>query len=195
MPESPLKPTVPVQATTLVVAKTHVGVPSPVAFERNLSASLVSEFRRLAILSKWKKKTPEYKAERSRFFAEHATEDFERLFGKNDQDVDLWRKLVRHLGLGEGQLLRSIPECQEALRGHFVNLVDLVDSCKAGTKPRIFKSSKDLAKYIHRTGKAYPREKAKSNHLLREFLIYVGPRKWRGKKGRRGRKAAATKAP
>lgn len=64
---------------------------------------------------------------------------------------------------------------RQALREKFVNIVDLVDACKTpGEKPRIFDSDKDLAKYIKRTGKIFPLDKARVNPLLSVFLIDVG---------------------
>lgn len=55
-----------------------------------------------------------------------------------------------------------------------MNLVDLVDAKASGQViSRKFSSPKALAKYIRNTGKYFPKEKAKSNPLLRRFLIVV----------------------
>jgi hypothetical protein len=40
-----------------------------------------------------------------------------------------------------------------------------------------FSSPKALAKYISRSGKVFPKERAKRNPLLRRFLIVVGSRR------------------
>ena len=61
------------------------------------------------------------------------------------------------------------------MKGIYVNLVDLVDAGTAGTKvSKTFSSPKELAKYIRRTKKTFPKERAKKSPLLRRFLIVVG---------------------
>ncbi|KAI0355125.1 hypothetical protein OH77DRAFT_1403730 [Trametes cingulata] len=169
------------------------------AFERDASASLVAEFRRLAILSGLRKKTKAYKTERRKFFGQYAAEDFEDLFGKNANHLESWRKLCRHLGVGEGLAdLLTISPLPQALHGIYVNIVDLVDSCKVpDARPRIFTSEEELAKYISRTGKVFPIDKARHNPLLSQFLIHVSAYRGQGGGGggrrRRRRKAKAQK--
>jgi hypothetical protein len=61
------------------------------------------------------------------------------------------------------------------LKGIYVNLVDLVDAGTAGTKvSKTFSSPKELAKYIQKTKKIFPKERAKKSPMLRRFLIVVG---------------------
>jgi hypothetical protein len=61
------------------------------------------------------------------------------------------------------------------LKGIYVNLVDLVDAVTAGKKvSKTFSSSKELAKYINKTKKTFPKERAKKSPMLRRFLIVVG---------------------
>ncbi|KAI0373158.1 hypothetical protein BV20DRAFT_1013455 [Pilatotrama ljubarskyi] len=160
-------------------------------FKRDPSASLVAEFRRLAIVSGLRKKTKAYKNERRQFFGVHAAEDFEEAFGKNSNSLRSWQKLLQHLGVGEGLVLGSITECMGALHGVYVNIVDLVDSYKTpDTRPRIFKSEKELAKYIDRTGKVFPIDKARNNPLLSTFLIHVSAYRGQGGGRRRRRRKA-----
>lgn len=55
-----------------------------------------------------------------------------------------------------------------------MNLIDLVDAANASTTiRRTFTSSKDLSRYIKQTKKVFPKERAKANPLLRQFLIVV----------------------
>jgi hypothetical protein len=54
-----------------------------------------------------------------------------------------------------------------------VNIVDLVQAQGGGKLVKTFNTAKALAKYIKKTGKIYPRERAKRNPLLRQFLINV----------------------
>jgi hypothetical protein len=59
--------------------------------------------------------------------------------------------------------------------GVYVNLVDLVDAANAERQiVKTFTSAKDLAKYIRKTKKIFPKERAKKNRLLSQFLIVVG---------------------
>ncbi|KAI0668366.1 hypothetical protein C8Q78DRAFT_1081241 [Trametes maxima] len=159
--------------------------PAPGAgpFARDGSVSLVAEFRRLAIMSGWKRKTKTYKTERRKRLAEWATEDFENTFGILANNLQGWQRLCRHLGVGEPEHnLGSVTDCKRALKPIFVNIIDLIDSVKMSTRPKIFNSAETLAKYIDNTGKAYPREKAKTSPLLSNFLIEVGPRRRRRRK-------------
>ncbi|KAI0648427.1 hypothetical protein C8Q79DRAFT_1008753 [Trametes meyenii] len=159
--------------------------PTSGPFTRDESASLVAEFRRLAIMSGWKRKTKTYKQERRKRLAEWATEDFEDTFGVLANNLQGWQRLCRHLGLDEPEhYLGSITDCKKALKPVFVNIIDLIDSVKMETRPKIFNSADALARYIDNTGKAYPREKAKTSPLLSNFLIEVGPRRRRRRKKR-----------
>ena len=59
-----------------------------------------------------------------------------------------------------------------------MNLVDLVDAGMAGgVISKKFSSRKALARYIDRTGKVFPKGKAKRNPLLSRFLIVVSGHK------------------
>lgn len=113
-------------------------------------------------------------------------------YGGNEKSLQGWQSLCETIGVPESKegeeapVLTSISACQRALKGVYVNLVDLVD---AGTAGRVisttFSSEKELVKYICRTGKVFPRERAKTNLLLRRFLVVVG---WRPKSGRKSKR-------
>ncbi len=89
------------------------------AFTRDISVSLVAEFRRLAILNGWGKKTKDYKEEKRKRFHEWAVEDFDREFGSTANSLSAWQKLCRRLGVGEGLVFGSIPECTGVSVAHF----------------------------------------------------------------------------
>lgn len=71
----------------------------PTEFERNHSASLVMEFRRLATMMEWEKDSKPYKENWRKRMKEWATQDFGEYFGRNAKDLNAWGKLCRHLGL------------------------------------------------------------------------------------------------
>ncbi|THH09544.1 hypothetical protein EW146_g8659 [Bondarzewia mesenterica] len=143
-------------------------------FVRDETASIVSEFRRLALQEGWTRRSKTYKAERRHFFGEAAVEEFHKYFGENVSSLQAWQDLCRQLGVViDGMPPGSITECKRLLKGVYVNIVDLVDSQISGNTVKTFSSAKDLSKYIRRTGKVFPRERAKANPLLRQFLIIV----------------------
>jgi len=150
-------------------------------FESDPTVSLLDNFKRLAIQEGWGKKSKTYKEQRRTFLAEAVEVAFLDKFGVNVSSLQAWQSLCQTIGVPESKegeevpQLTSIKACQRALKGVYVNLVDLVD---AGTAGRViskkFSSPKELAKYIRKTGKVFPKERAKRNPLLRRFLIVVG---------------------
>ena len=61
----------------------------------------------------------------------------------------------------------------QALRGVWVNIVDLIDAHRTGRRVPRHGSMKALRKYIMDTGKIFPKEAAKQNGFLKAFLITV----------------------
>ncbi|KAF9461787.1 hypothetical protein BDZ94DRAFT_1195735 [Collybia nuda] len=148
-------------------------------FEPDPTVSLIANFKRLAVQEGWGKKSKKYKEERRGYLGEAVTIAFVSLFGGNVSSLQAWQSLCETIGVperkdGEVVNLTSIHACQEALKGVYVNLVDLVDAKASGNViSRKFTSTKALAKYIRNTGKYFPKGRAKSNPLLRRFLIVV----------------------
>lgn len=61
---------------------------------------------------------------------------------------------------------------------YYVNIVDLVDA-RNGDRVMdkgVFDSTSKLSEYVMESGKVYPLNAAKSNPLLKQFLIPVFPR-------------------
>ncbi|EIW60959.1 uncharacterized protein TRAVEDRAFT_166094 [Trametes versicolor FP-101664 SS1] len=140
-------------------------------FERDTTALLADEFRRLSLDSGWGKKSAKFKKERAKFYGGAVAQDFTTFWGSNASRLDAWQDLCRHLGITD--VPSSIKKCKLALKPFYVNLVDLVDSKRQGIKPRIFSSESELAGYIQKTSKIFPKAQAKTNPLLRQFLIVV----------------------
>ncbi|KAI0628795.1 hypothetical protein C8Q77DRAFT_1161825 [Trametes polyzona] len=149
-------------------------MPSPAqaaSFQRDLTALLADEFRRLALAHGWGKKSARYKKERVKFFGTAVVQDFTTFWGSNASRLDAWQELCHFLGITI--VPTSVTQAKKVLGGVYVNIVDLVDARRCGVKPRIFASAGELAAYIRKTGKIFPKARAKANPLLKQFLIVV----------------------
>ncbi|KAJ8088666.1 hypothetical protein PM082_013909 [Marasmius tenuissimus] len=163
--------------------------------------TLLQSFRALAISEGiTNRKSKAYKQRRREFLVENVQDIFITQFGVDAANLNNWKRLLATIGIEGSNEFTSIKECKEvsrstvydsrkslswmlidstgtqALKGKYINIVDLVDAGNAGktiTKPNPFPSAKALARYIQRTGKAFPKNKAKANPLLAQFLIVV----------------------
>ncbi|KAH6619175.1 hypothetical protein B0J18DRAFT_236884 [Chaetomium sp. MPI-SDFR-AT-0129] len=82
-----------------------------------------------------------------------------------------WQRLCRDIGLeAEGKNTSSITQCRKALETVHVNIYDLLHAVRLGTQPQRFGSPKALSKYCRKTGKIYPKEKAKEMGPVRVLL-------------------------
>ncbi|KAH8825625.1 hypothetical protein DL96DRAFT_119682 [Flagelloscypha sp. PMI_526] len=161
------------------------------------TSSIVDNFRELAISQNWKKKSKPYKEQRKQFIGEIVVDQFWEHFGGRQESLQMWKELCALVieDYESRSAPTSIHECKSMLTGTYVNIVDLVETKRAGqskVKP-IFKSAKDLRRYILRSNKIFPKEKAKKNPLLQMFLIEVfgpGGGGGGGKRKRKAKKAA-----
>ncbi|KAK1229564.1 hypothetical protein PQX77_007390 [Marasmius sp. AFHP31] len=139
--------------------------------------TLLQSFRALAISEGiTNKKSKTYQRRRREFLIENVQDIFANHFGNNASSLDNWKKLLATIGIEGSHEFTSITKCKQALKGRYINIVDLVDASNAGEtvkKPNPFPSEKALSRYIERTGKAFPKAKAKANPLLAQFLIVV----------------------
>ena len=91
-------------------------------FQSDPTASLLYNFKRLAIQEGWKKKDDTYKEERKEFLAEGVVARFLDTFGKNDESLQAWQSLCKTIGVPETKegedppLLTSITVCQNVCR-------------------------------------------------------------------------------
>ncbi|KIM39019.1 hypothetical protein M413DRAFT_12350 [Hebeloma cylindrosporum] len=144
-------------------------------YSNDPTSSITENFRRLAIQEGWTKKSQTYKKERKAFIAEAVETGFTSHFGVNASSLQAWQSLCGTIGIENMEGLTSIKRCKKAMSGIYVNLVDLVDARTAGTKvSKTFSSPTGLAKYIRKTKKTFPKERAKKSPMLRQFLIVVG---------------------
>ncbi|KAF9262982.1 hypothetical protein L218DRAFT_987975 [Marasmius fiardii PR-910] len=145
-------------------------------------ATLLESFYALAASEGLKKGTREYRARRRAFLAKNVREGFANHFGEDACSLENWKRLLKTIGIEDSDDFTSINQCKKALRGKFVNLVDLVDAANAErtiVPPNPFPSRKALADYINETeGKVFPKDEAKGNHLLEQFLIVLTSGSW-----------------
>lgn len=92
-------------------------------FEADPTASLIANFKRLAIQEGWGKKSKKYKEERRGYLGEAVSIGFISHFGGNVSSLQAWQNLCQTIGVpetgdGEAVHLTSIRACQE-VRSHF----------------------------------------------------------------------------
>ncbi len=152
-------------------------------FDIDPTASIVTEFNRLAIQNDWKKHSKQYKEQRSYL----VTQEFSAYFGSNFSTLAAWQALCQAVGITD--IPSSITQCQKVgksprylpkselsmsqlLKKTYVNIFDLIDAARTGTVARTFPNNKKLAAYT-KHGKIFPKEKAKSNLLLKFMLRHI----------------------
>ncbi|KAL1844292.1 hypothetical protein VTJ49DRAFT_2349 [Mycothermus thermophilus] len=84
--------------------------------------------------------------------------EFDLYFGSGT--LEDWPRLCWDIGL-EGDL-SSNTKCRKALATVHINIWDLMDAVKQGVYPQRFSSARKLADYTMRTGRIYPKRKAKA---------------------------------
>ncbi|KAL1658553.1 hypothetical protein GGF50DRAFT_67010 [Schizophyllum commune] len=149
---------------------------------------IATQFAALAVTSGWQQNSSRYRRERRAFIADAVVTGFRTNFGSNEADLSAWRRLCTTVGVGGAEAFGSIGECKKvsgrvlssllssftALKGTFVNIVDLVDAANAGkTVSKTFKTANKLRAYSLPMGKIFPKKRAKSNPLLKFFLIVM----------------------
>ncbi|TRM63686.1 hypothetical protein BD626DRAFT_548044 [Schizophyllum amplum] len=135
---------------------------------------IVSQFAALAVGAGWTEGSNRYNRERRSYIADATASGFRSNFGANEVDLKAWQRICTTVGVPNADSLGSIKECKKALKGIFVKIVDLVDAANAGrTVSKTFKSRGKLAGYTTSEEKIFPKKRAKSNPLLKHFLIVV----------------------
>jgi hypothetical protein len=159
-------------------------------FDRDPTASIASEFGRLAIQNDWKKGSKKYRKQR----AELIEYEFGVHFGSNLHSLEDWQALCKAVGITN--IPSSITQCKKVrqrkvgradgnllprltcfspqlLKGKHVNIFDLVDAARSGTAARTFPTSQQLADYTMDNDKIFPKKAAKSNKLLKFMLRHL----------------------
>jgi len=76
-------------------------------FQSDPTASLLDNFKRLAIQEGWKKKSKTYKEERRAFLAEGVVTGFWDTFGGNISSLQAWQSLCKTIGVPESKELEA----------------------------------------------------------------------------------------
>ena len=62
---------------------------------------------------------------------------------------------------------------EQALEGIWINIYDFLDALEKGVQPWRFPSQSALARYTIKTGKIYPKKKAKKEGPVRALLAHI----------------------
>jgi len=130
-------------------------------------APLLEEFKRLAEQRNWREGGKRYRKE----WKSCVEANFTAEFGANASSLQSWQALCIEVGITD--VPRSITGCKKALKGVWVNIVDLIDARRTGKPVERHESMLALRAYIKRTKKIYPKDAAKQNGFLKAFLITV----------------------
>jgi hypothetical protein len=79
-------------------------------FQSDPTASLLDNFKRLAIQEGWKKKSKTYKEERRAFLAEGVVTGFWDTFGGNVSSLQAWQSLCKTIGVPESNEAENAPQ-------------------------------------------------------------------------------------
>lgn len=113
--------------------------------------------------------------------------EFTRYFGSASK-LQNWQRLCQDIGIvGD---LSSMKKCKQvrvpmqssgfyltmiskALQGVWVNIYDFIDAQRLGKQPKRFQSQAALSRYTIKTGRIYPKQKAKEGGPVRELLAHI----------------------
>lgn len=79
-------------------------------FESDPTASLLDNFKRLAIQEGWSKKSQTYKEQRRVFLAEAVEDAFLDNFGVNVSSLQAWQSLCQTIGVPESKEGEEVPQ-------------------------------------------------------------------------------------
>ncbi|KAL9110512.1 MAG: hypothetical protein Q9227_004870 [Pyrenula ochraceoflavens] len=136
-------------------------------FEENPNASLLTNFRKLALKQGWQYKTRKYDME----LVGAMSAGFADLFGVNlGGRLEGFQRMCRAVGTREEDIPISITKCEKILSASNVNIFDLEHAVRNKTVARTFGNQKALAKYTVKNKKVYPKAVAKHSIFLRCML-------------------------
>ncbi|KAH0826380.1 hypothetical protein J3R83DRAFT_5345 [Lanmaoa asiatica] len=148
-------------------------------FKYDSTESASHEFYRLCDEFDWDRDHHE-KEEAHQGFKDALVQQFNKVYGTNEDDLGNWQNLcyITHIkpipeGLNACREASTLSSLSFAVRGTFVNLVDLVDTDTTGEDLRVFDSERELSEYTRNTGKFFPKESAYAGGLLRYLLRHI----------------------
>lgn len=138
------------------------------------TSTILSRFSALASTKGWEEESKTYKRRRRAFIVSEVKRGFDAHFGAGD-DLQAWKLVCETIdGIEGAEGFTSIKACKTALKGKYVNIVDLVDALNANRTCQSFASQKKLREYIKENGKIFPKKQAKASPMLSTFLIVIG---------------------
>jgi hypothetical protein len=121
-----------------------------------------------------------------RLFNDAIAREFNSLYGEDVNRLDNWQSLCEEVHIDPvpntiGQCkavrhalrLRTVQEltcAMQAIKGVYVNIVDLVDSRTRGKRVDTFHTLAELSEYSQETRKIFPRNQASAGNLLKYLL-------------------------
>ncbi|KAL4779037.1 hypothetical protein BJX76DRAFT_365640 [Aspergillus varians] len=121
----------------------------------------------------WRKNTDDSSRAWARFQVA-LDQEFSLWFGSED-DLAAWHALCRAVRIEP--LPRTCQECEKAVRGIYVNIVDLIEWARGGEQHgevRLFRSLKSLREYTKKSGKVFPQfDRGGGNVVLRHLLRFI----------------------
>ncbi|THU83915.1 hypothetical protein K435DRAFT_777821 [Dendrothele bispora CBS 962.96] len=140
---------------------------------------ILARWEQVALQENLDPNTPEYRERRKSFLSAELRREFSQLFGVDVESLNGWQKLCITIRGDAVKIedLTSVKKCKNALKGHFVNIFDLVDAGMKGismTPGEVFHNRRKLAEYTKETDQIFPKRDAKPVPLLAHFLIVLG---------------------
>ncbi|KAI0942428.1 hypothetical protein AcW1_003061 [Taiwanofungus camphoratus] len=158
------------------------------AFVYNRSGSATDEFYRMCDFFNWDRNDEE-RNEAHSLFKDAITQQFNRIYGTDVNDVKNWQSLCKVIGIVP--VPERLQDCRGAIENTHVNLVDLVDIDEiADGRVVVFSSELELSVYTKESGKFFPRENAYAGGLLKYLLRQImtpGDRDSKKNNGRGGK--------
>ena len=152
-------------------------------FDHQAETSLLDEFGRLAITMDWERGGIRYQKEKKECLRAGLLDILDN--SQTASRLQTMQTLCQELSIDP--VPPTITQCRkvsakrdylhelnwQALSSVCVNLVDLIDARRSGTRPHIFANKAALRSYTKRTGRYFPRTIAKSDDGLKHLLCLI----------------------
>ncbi|TGZ77537.1 hypothetical protein EX30DRAFT_311154 [Ascodesmis nigricans] len=136
-------------------------------FTYNPLTSYWAEFHRLCAHLNWLSKSQPSKSALEKFRLP-VTLAFNRDFGTNENDLDVWRRLFRSANLGK--IPDDLEECKKVIANVHMNLIDLHETQRGVGEVTVYKYESQLREYTRLTGKVFPRSTKEQSEVLKWIL-------------------------
>ncbi|KAG0643004.1 hypothetical protein HOY80DRAFT_1134122 [Tuber brumale] len=190
-PSLPAAPTNPQSPLDQFFARYPTFTPTPTTAPPPANWSIHHDFARLREHKRWVRGCRQERRARA-CFRKALINEFNHIFGMNDEDLESWKRLCRVVGVPEERIPVTLTQCRRTISTTHVNLIDLVETRYPGRgAPQRFRTLTDLGTYTRREKKFFPREASRAGNtarveLYREYLrlyVRVGSelrRRWKG---------------